>query len=105
MCPEDKPKPVAVAIEKDLVLKSGTVFRKGTVFEMSPGYKDAMVILNPGPLQYKVRYTSVFEVPSIEQLHEWNFDSVCETPLENQVEPDGTDEHGFPSWRRILGFI
>lgn len=32
-------------------------------------------------------------------------DVLCNTPAGHFVEPDGHDEHGFPSWMLILGFI
>jgi hypothetical protein len=39
-------------------------------------------------------------VPTMEELEEWTFDSVCPTPGEDDVEPD--HDH---SWLRILGMI
>lgn len=39
-------------------------------------------------------------VPTMEELEEWTFDSVCMTPDEDEVEPD--DVH---SWLSILGLI
>lgn len=43
---------------------------------------------------------TVYETPSIEELQHWAFDSVCETPDGEIVEPDHPD-----SWLVILGFI
>ena len=41
-----------------------------------------------------------YETPSMEQLQEWVFDSVCETPDGDTVEPDHPD-----SWLSLLGLI
>jgi hypothetical protein len=45
------------------------------------------------------------EVPAQGQLEEWVLDSVCETPDECLVEPDGRCEDGYPSWLMILGLV
>ena len=42
----------------------------------------------------------IYDVPCFEQLEYWVFDSVCETPDEDRVEPDHPD-----SWLSILGLI
>lgn len=39
-------------------------------------------------------------VPTMEDIEEWTFDSVCFTPDDDEVEPDHPD-----SWLRILGLI
>ena len=41
-----------------------------------------------------------YKVPSMEILHEWLFDSVCETPDGGIVEHDHPD-----SWFMLLGLI
>jgi len=38
-------------------------------------------------------------------LMEWDNDGVCEATDGCIVEPDGTCEHGCPSWLIRLGFI
>jgi hypothetical protein len=46
--------------------------------------------------------------PTMEQLIEWTiYDSMCEAacPYGCIVEPDGTCEHGRPSWLIVLGLI
>lgn len=45
------------------------------------------------------------ENPDIDQISEWVSDSVCEAVDGCMVEPDGTCEHGFPSWLLQLGMI
>jgi hypothetical protein len=44
-------------------------------------------------------------LPSNNQIREWTYDSVCETPSGDTVEPDGVGPDGAPSWLRILGLI
>lgn len=41
-----------------------------------------------------------YETPSMDELQEWVFDSVCETPEGDEVEPDAPD-----SWLSLLGLI
>ena len=43
--------------------------------------------------------------PSLEDFSEWVVDSICPTPDECEVEPDGTCEHGYPSWMLLAGII
>jgi hypothetical protein len=45
------------------------------------------------------------ETPTIEQLIEWESEGGCETPCGCWVEPDGTCEHGKPSWLILMGMI
>lgn len=56
---------------------------------------------------YRQKWPSAIEVekPTIAQLEEWTFDSICETPDGCQVEPDGTCAHGYPSWLLIYNLI
>ncbi len=41
-----------------------------------------------------------YDTPSLEELELWAFDSVCETPDGDTVEPDHPD-----SWLSLLGLI
>jgi len=41
-----------------------------------------------------------YNVPTMEEVEEWTFDSVCFTPDEDEVEPDDPK-----SWLSILGMI
>jgi len=41
-----------------------------------------------------------YDIPCLEDLEEWTFDSVCFTPDEQEVEPDHED-----SWLRLLYLI
>jgi hypothetical protein len=42
----------------------------------------------------------LYPVPTMEEMEEWVFDSVCTTPEEDDVEPDHPH-----SWLSILGMI
>jgi hypothetical protein len=44
-------------------------------------------------------------VPSIKTLEHWVCDSVCDSVFGNQVEPDGWDHEGSPSWLLALGLV
>ena len=48
----------------------------------------------------------VHEVPDLETLRNWTlFDGGAETPDGCWVEPNGTCEHGWKAWPRILGLV
>ena len=44
--------------------------------------------------------TGWYDVPDLEDIEEWTFDSCCPTPAGDEVEPDHPD-----SWLSILGII
>ncbi|NDB60224.1 hypothetical protein EB001_17495 [bacterium] len=41
-----------------------------------------------------------YDIPNLEDIEEWVFDSVCFTPADDEVEPDHPD-----SWLTLLGLI
>ncbi len=43
--------------------------------------------------------------PSLKTLERWSFDGVAKATDGCRVEPDGTCEHGKPSWLVELGYI
>jgi hypothetical protein len=43
--------------------------------------------------------------PEIDVLEDWNSDGTCGATDGCTVEPDGTCEHGHPSWLLYLGMI
>lgn len=47
----------------------------------------------------------VSELPTMEELEEMTFDSICPTPTGDDVEPDGYGPDGAPSWLMALGLI
>ncbi len=49
----------------------------------------------------KLRWRSNWwPVPAMEDVERWTFDSVCETPAGDIIEPDADD-----SWLRLLGLV
>lgn len=92
--------------EKELRLKNVKVFPKGTLFDVIPCQDDRVCLIKPSQTeQYRVRYISIFRAPSMATLQRWLYDAIAQTPAGEDTECDGTDEHGFPAWPRILGFI
>jgi len=41
-----------------------------------------------------------YDIPNLEDIEEWVFDSVCFTPADDELEPDHPD-----SWLSLLGLI
>ena len=60
--------------------------------------KAALILLDRWQLE-------VNELPSMQELMEWDEDGICETPTGYRVEPDGTGPDGVPSWLRALRMI
>ena len=48
----------------------------------------------------KVSLRGWYDVPYLEDIEEWTFDSTCPTPAGDDVEPDHVD-----SWLSILGLV
>jgi hypothetical protein len=77
-------------------------------YDASPGFPG---VTFQGPVRDDGFPTSVvfnadvFEVPDYEQIEEWVGDSVCESLGSDEVEPDGCDSDGRPSWLLALGLI
>jgi len=44
-------------------------------------------------------------LPTVEELSEWTDEGGCEATDGCWVEPDGTCEHGCPSWLLSMGLI
>jgi hypothetical protein len=51
------------------------------------------------------RRTLMADTPDLDTLQEWMSDGGCEATDGCWVEPDGTCEHGEPSWRLKLGYV
>ena len=47
----------------------------------------------------------LFDVPDLDTLEMWSWDSVVETLEGGRIEPDGFDCNGCPSWLLALGLI
>jgi len=83
-------------------MKKGTwMVIDGSVRKMKPGITLAF-------MQDKYpdkRIDKCHKPPSINQMEEWMGECGCESLDGCWVEPDGTCEHGQPSWMLALGFI
>lgn len=53
------------------------------------------------------KFQGMVNIPSMKQLEKqfYNDSCVCKTPTGATVEPDGDDEHGFPSFLKMQGLI
>lgn len=97
------------ALNKELTLKSGASFQKGTKYSVQwendiphltiPGWKKKIRVSN----KWIAREVGVI-APSMEDLEE-DEELRNETPLGNYTDPDGTDEYGAPTWLQIYGLI
>jgi hypothetical protein len=91
------------------------IFRKGDDLQVMPGLVKTIAgtrVLCDGAIGrftrngdgsqvLKLRWRSKWwEVPTMEQIEEWTFGSVCETPAGDIIEPDADD-----SWLRLLGLV
>jgi hypothetical protein len=56
---------------------------------------------------YRERFAGMDREEILELLGEWSNDCGCEAACPNGcwIEPDGTCEHGQPSWLLALGMI
>jgi hypothetical protein len=94
----------------DIVLTNGEYLPEGTEGKMIPRDEIAFFIVENRKynLAYKnlhLYFNEFVPMPDIDTLEEWLHEGGCETPLGNWVEPDGRDEHGFPSWLLSMGYI
>ena len=44
-------------------------------------------------------------LPSLKTLEKYVYDGICKSVLGNNVEPDGWDSQGSPSWLLAMGLI
>lgn len=101
--------------EADQFPAAVNIFRKGDDLRVMPGLVKTVagtrVLCNgaigrftrtsDGTTVLKLRWRSKWwEVPTMQQVEEWTFDSVCETPAGDIIEPDADD-----SWLRLLGLV
>lgn len=91
--------------KKQIKLKSGEILPKGLPVSFIPDNYSLCLVQGERAEPYKVRVTSAFEAPSLEELEEQCNDGVCDSVLGERVEPDGTDEYNSPSWLLVLGMI
>lgn len=92
--------------EKEIKTKSGEILPKGSPVSFIGEDAPNLCLVKGNRLEpYRVRITSAFHAPSMEELEEYASDSVCQSILGENVEPDGYDEHGSPSWLLALQMI
>lgn len=99
---------------KELRLKDGRVFPKGEKLQIIPPLQmspwtcqvvldiDDIISIKTSRLGY---YFKEFELITMNDLERGAFDSVCLSMTGEEVEPDGWDEHGFPSMLLAMGMI
>lgn len=91
--------------EKPIKLKTGETLPKGLPVHFKKPDATRCYVQGERPEPYRVRTTSAFRAPSIEELEEEYSDSVVQSVAGHRVEPDGWDSHGSPSWLLALGMI
>lgn len=80
--------------------KKRFVFIRGKLFRFKDG---------ADPAKFKEKYPDAYLVPTSEPsektLRHWMFDGVAKALDGCRVEPDGSCQHGYPSWLRAMGII
>jgi len=94
-----------IRTQKQIKLKTGETLKAGLPVEFIPENPSRCLVHGGRETPYKVRITSAFQSPTMEELEEYVYDSVVESVAGGRVEPDGYDEHGSPSWLLALGLI
>ena len=101
--------PATVTIQRkgDDILVPGRLVKKvelpdGTVQKiLRNGAVGRFTRKGDGSQVLKLRWRSKWwEIPTMEEVERWTFDSVCETPAGDIIEPDADD-----SWLRLLGLV
>lgn len=98
---------------RNIKLKDGREFSKGMEFSVSFNQEvpSSCVVNFANGESYKTRTTRLPSItdeiysPSVEEVDEWVNDGVCDSVLGEQVEPDGWDSEGSPSWLLAMGLI
>lgn len=91
--------------QKQVKLKTGDILLKGLPVSFVQDRPDICLVRGDRAEPYKIRISSAFNPPSVQELEEQSNDGVCDSVLGERVEPDGWDEHGSPSWLLALGLI
>lgn len=96
-----------ITTQKEIRLKDGVTLPVGLPVEFIKTSPSICLVqcgdLRPGPA--RVRVTSAFQCPTLEELEGAVSDGVCESVGGDSVEPDGWDSEGSPSWLLALGMI
>jgi len=91
--------------EKQIKLKTGEILPIGLPVSFDRDSPSVCLVRGNRVEPYRVRVTSAFSAPSLDELQEQLNDGVCDSILGERVEPDGWDEFGSPSWFLALGMI
>lgn len=99
-----------VTTYKEIKFKSGDIIPAGTEVVILPirnaterrSHPFRCLVLHNGK-EYSTSYTSVIEPPSEDEVEDMMFDSIVPSIGGYDVEPDGYDPDGFPSWLLALG--
>lgn len=91
--------------QKEIKLKDGGILPKGLPVTFNEEKPWICLVQAERPEPYRIRVKSAFKMPSIRSLEEAAMDGVCDSIAGEQVEPDGWDSHGSPSWLLALGMI
>lgn len=99
---------------KELKFNSGDVIPAGTEVSVRPirhktenRSHPTLCIVSYNDKDYKCRYESVFEPPSEDAIGGMVFDrtNCMSVAGHDNIEPDGHDPDGFPSWLMALGIV
>ncbi len=90
---------------KAIKLKTGETLPKGLPVSFIKESPYACLVHADRDEPFRVRVTSAFKAPSMNELEEAVNDGVCESVAGERVEPDGWDQYGSPSWLLALGMI
>jgi hypothetical protein len=94
---------MATATTKPVTLKTGRIVPKGTlIIQWCVNGDHGRCLTECGAV---IRCTSAFKAPSIATMESWDARGIARSVAGCNVEPDGYDEHGSPSWMLVLGII
>jgi len=101
---------------KEIKFKNGLVIPVGTSLTLTFIAGQTVAELTGGaaggvPVTLKLRcsslprYFSKFKEPSIKTMEKWSDNGIAKSMLGKNVEPDGHDDEGSPSWMLVLSLI
>jgi hypothetical protein len=115
-----------IKLFRDIILKDGTRYPAGTRavvrpsvpsdfpdrpelaalpdYEWRPRTARLCVVTIEGRT-FKTAWQNVIKQPGEKTLEKASYDGFCRSIGGKKVEPDGWDEHGFPSWLLALGYL
>lgn len=90
--------------EKAIKLKTGDTLPQGLPVSFIQD-NSTVCLVHGDARDYRVRITSAFKAPDLEELQEAVSDGICPSIGGDSVEPDGWGSEGDPSWLMALGMI